>query len=101
VGVIPVVGDLVAIAEFVYGASVHRDLWTGRRLSDADVALLGAFAAMSAVPLAGEASRAGRAVAGLGGRAADAAIARAIAALSGAIASSWPGSLAWSEIARR
>ncbi|MDG5809101.1 hypothetical protein P9869_42145 [Streptomyces ossamyceticus] len=56
VGFLPVLGDVVDIAEFVYGVATDHDKW-GRRLDLKDLALLG-FAA--ALPFAGTALKGAR-----------------------------------------
>jgi hypothetical protein len=51
IGFIPIIGELYFIGQFVYGAVTGRDFW-GRKLSTADVVMLGMFAAFSFVALA-------------------------------------------------
>lgn len=51
IGFIPIIGELYFIGQFVYGAVTGRDFW-GRKLSTADVVMLGFFAAFSFVGLA-------------------------------------------------
>ncbi|MBZ0316719.1 MAG: hypothetical protein K8L91_09890 [Anaerolineae bacterium] len=51
IGLLPVVGELVAIAEFAYGAYMGRALFGGQRLDQDQIELLGLSAAMSVVSL--------------------------------------------------
>lgn len=64
IGMIPVVGDLVDIGEFVYALSSGRDRW-GEKVTEADLMIMGVGAVIGLIPLLGgigsAAKRAGRA----------------------------------------